>query len=168
MNFSLDSTARAAEIVGAIGVVVGILFVGFEIRGNTVAQQFSATQLLVSEYNAAIMPINDPEFICIYIQGSRDFNGLSQKNKIRFSILLQPVFRNHEQLYYSAMLGTIDPNVYAGFQGHFAAVMQVPGYQQWWAARRDWFGIPFQEHVDRIISDSHSIEPANFGSEECE
>jgi len=168
MNFSLDSTARAAEIVGAIGVVVGILFVGFEIRENTVAQQFSATQLLVSEYNVAITPIIDPEFICIYIQGSRDFNGLSQKNKIRFSILLQPIFRNHEQLYYSAMLETIDPNVYAGFQGHFSAVLQVPGYQQWWAARRDWFGIPFQEHVDRIISDSYSIEPANFAPEECE
>ena len=167
MKLSLDVAAKIAEVVGGVAVVIGLFFVGMEIRGNTVAQQFSATQLLVSEYDAAIMPINDPEFICIYIQGSRDFNGLSQQNKIRFSILLQPVFRNHEQLYYSAMLGTIDPNVYAGFQGHFAAVMQVPGYQQWWAARRDWFGIPFQEHVDRIISDSHSIEPANFGSEEC-
>lgn len=168
MNISLDSTARAAEIVGAIGVVVGILFVGFEIRDNTIAQQFSATQLLVSEYNVAIAPIMDSEFICAYIQGSRDFNSLSQKNKIRFSILLQPVFRNHEQLYYSDMLGIIDPNVYTGFQGHFAAIMQVPGYQQWWAARRNWFGTPFQEHVDKIISDGHSIEPANFGSEECE
>ena len=43
MNLSLDSAAKTAEVIGAIAVVVGLLFVGVEIRGNTVAQQFSAT-----------------------------------------------------------------------------------------------------------------------------
>jgi hypothetical protein len=32
MNFSLDAAAKAAEVVGALAVVVGLLFVGLEIR----------------------------------------------------------------------------------------------------------------------------------------
>ena len=36
MNFSLDAAAKTAEVIGALAVVIGLLFVGLEIRGNTV------------------------------------------------------------------------------------------------------------------------------------
>jgi hypothetical protein len=93
MSFSLDSAAKTSEVVGAIAVIVGLLFVGVEIRENTVAQRFSATQTLVSEYNAAISSINDREFVCIFIRAGNDFTSLSQSDKIRYSILMQPIFR---------------------------------------------------------------------------
>jgi hypothetical protein len=168
MKFSLDSAAKAAEVIGAAAVVIGLLFVGLEIRTNTVAQQFGATQTLVSEYNAAISSINDGEFVCIFIQAGNDFEGLSQANKIRFSILMQPIFRTFEQLHYSALQGTIDSNVYSGFQRQFSAMMQLPGNQQYWAARRNWFGTVFQEYVQGMLANSQSVEPANFSSDGCE
>lgn len=168
MSFSLDSAAKVAEIIGAVAVILGLLVVGFEIRENTVAQQFSATQTLVSEYNNAISSINDREFICIFIRAGNDFTSLSQSDKIRFSILMQPIFRTLEQLHYSNLNGTIDGNVYSGFQRQFQSMMKLPGNRQYWAARRDWFGGEFQGYMDRMISESVSSEPANFASEECD
>ena len=168
MKLTLDSAAKVAEVVGAVAVVVGLLFVVIEIRENTIAQQFSATQTLVSEYNTAVSAINDREFVCIYIRAGNDFQSLSQSDKIRFSILMQPVFRTFEQLHYSDLNGTIDVNVYSGFERQYAAMMQLPGNRQYWAARRDWFGQTFQAYTDRIIADGQTIEPANFESEECE
>ncbi len=171
MKLSLDSASKSAEIIGAISVVVGLLFVGLEIRGNTVAQQFSATQTLVSEYNKAITSINDKEFVCIYLRGSNSFNSLSQSEKIRFSVQLQPIFRTFEQLHYSSLHGTIDSNVHSGFEGQFKSVMQLPGFQGFWAVRRDWFGDTFQEYVDKVVADSQLIEAtqaaANFGLKDC-
>jgi hypothetical protein len=123
MKISLDAGAKVAEIIGAVAVVIGLLFVGLEIRANTLAQQFSATQTLVSEYNTAVSAINDNEFVCIYIDASNDFAGLSQADKIRYSILMQPIFRTFEQLHYSNMQGTIDPNVYSGFRNQFESIM---------------------------------------------
>ncbi len=168
MNLSLDSAAKIGEVIGAIAVVIGLLFVGFEIRGNTIAQQFSATQALVSEYNAAITSINDQEFVCIYIKGSSGFNQLSQRDKIRFSIQMQPIFRTFEQLHYSSLHGTIDRNVHSGFERQFASIMRLSGNQEFWSVRRDWFGHAFQEYVGRVISEDHTVEPANFELEECE
>jgi hypothetical protein len=168
VKFSLDAAAKTAEIVGAVSVVIGLLFVGLEIRGNTVAQQFGATQALVSEYNSAITSINDEDFICIYIQGSSNFAGLTQGDKIRYSIQMQPIFRTFEQLHYSALHGTIDPNVHSGFARQFAAIMLLPGNQQYWAVRRDWFGNTFQEYADNVVANTQSVEPANFALEECE
>ena len=168
MKFSLDSAAKTSEIIGAAAVIIGLVFVVLEIRANTVAQQFSATQTLVSEYNAAVSAINDGEFVCIYISAGSDFLGLSQADKIRYSILMQPVFRTFEQLHYSELHGTIDLNVYSGFQQQFAAMMQLPGNRQYWAARGNWFGPLFQEYVQSVISNSQAIEPANFSGEGCE
>lgn len=168
MSFSLDSAAKTSEIIGAIAVIVGLLFVGAQVRDNTVAQQFSATQTLVSEYNAAISSINDREFVCIFIRAGNDFTSLSQSDKIRFSILMQPIFRTFEQLHYSDLNGTIDKNVYSGFQHQYGAMMKLPGNQQYWAARRDWFGSTFQEFTDEIISNGQNVEPSNFASEKCE
>ena len=175
MGMSLDSSAKVAEVVGAVAVVIGLLFVGFEIRENTVAQQFSATQTLVSEYNSAISAINDREFVCIFIRAGNNFANLSQSDKIRFSILMQPVFRTFEQLHYSDLKGTIDVNVYSGFKRQYAAMMQLPGNQQYWEARRHWFGGTFQEFTDNMIAQGAgmtagnvSAEPSNFATEECE
>ena len=102
-SLSLDSSAKVAEVVSAVAVIVGLLFVGFEVRENTIAQQFSATQTLVSEYNSAISAINDREFVCIFIRAGNDFDSLPQSDKVRFSILMQPVFRTLEQLHYSSL-----------------------------------------------------------------
>jgi hypothetical protein len=172
MAISLDAAAKIGEVVGAMAVVVGLLFVGLEIRGNTVAQQFAATQVLVAEYNAAITSINDSDFICIYIAGSSNFKNLPQKDKIRYSIQMQPIFRTFEQLHYSAMQGTIDSNVHSGFRRQFAAIMKLPGNQQFWSARHDWFGDEFQEYTNEVIAvnksmDPATIAPANFALEEC-
>ena len=167
MSLSLDSVAKMAEVVGAVAVILGLLVVGSEIRGNTVAQQFSATQTLVSEYNESISSINDSEFVCIFIRAGNDFTILSQGDKIRFSILMQPILRTFEQLHYSNLKGTIDANVYSGFQRQLQSMMQLPGNRQYWAARRDWFGGAFQKYMDGIISDDQPAEPANFESEEC-
>lgn len=167
MKFTLDSAAKVADVFGAAAVFVGLFFVVLEIRANTVAQQFSATQTLVSEYNTAVSAINNGEYICIYIRAGNDFLGLSQADKIRYSIQMQPVFRVFEQLHYSSLHGTIDLNVYAGFQEQFAAMMQLPGNRQYWAARRDWFGPLFQEYVQDVLSNSQEIEAANFFGEEC-
>ena len=168
MKISLSKAAQTSEIIGALSVIIGLIFVGLEVRGNTVAQQFSATQALVSEYNEAIASINDEEFVCIYIEASNNFDDLSQNNKIRFSVQMQPIFRTFEQLHYSASHGTIDPNVHLGFDRQFASIMQLPGFRQYWAVRRDWFGDQFQMHVDDVISNHHLVEPANFELEDCE
>jgi hypothetical protein len=168
VRFSLDSAAKVGEITGAIAVIVGLLFVGLEIRVNTLAKEGSATQTLVSEYNKAVSAINDPEFVCIYIRAGSDFSGLSQANKIRYSILMQPIFRVFEQLHYSALQGTIDSNVYSGFQQQFVAIMQLPGNRQYWAVRGSWFGSVFQDYVEDVISNTTGVTPANFSSEECE
>jgi hypothetical protein len=46
--------------------------------------------------------------------------------------------------------------------------MQLPGNQQFWAIRHDWFGVTFQEYAEKVMQENRSVEPANFALEECD
>jgi hypothetical protein len=87
---------------------------------------------------------------------------------IRYSIQMPPIFRTYGQLHYSSLHGTIDQNVHSGLERQFAAIMRLPGNQQYWAARREWFGDAFQEYADSVIAANESSIPANFEIEACE
>jgi hypothetical protein len=85
---------------------------------------------------------------------------------------MQPIFRTFEQLHYSALQGSIDLNIHAGFRRQFAAIMKLPGNQQFWSARHDWYGDEFQAYTNEVIADNKSMQPApvapaNFALEEC-
>ena len=167
-KLSLDTAAKTAEIIAAVSVIVGLFVVVLEIRQNTDAQEFHATQTLVSEYIEATRSINDPEFVCIYASGARDFDSLSQTEKIRYSIQMQGILRTFEQLHYASLEGTIDAEVHEGFRQQFMSIMQLPGNQRYWSMRRSWYGAGFADVVDELIAEGSPEQAAQFEYEECD
>ncbi len=167
-KLSLDTCAKVAEVVAAVSVIVGLFVVVLEIRQNTDAQEFHATQTLVAEYLEATRTINDPEFVCVYARGARDFDALSQTEKIRYSIQMQGILRTFEQLHYASLEGTIDPEVHAGFRQQIMSIMQLPGNQHYWSLRRSWYGQGFGDVVDTLIAEGSPEDAAQFEYEECE
>ena len=166
-KLSLDTAAKTAEVIAAVSVIVGLFVVVLEIRQNTAAQEFHATQTLVSEYLEATRSINDPEFVCVYARGARDFDALSQAEKIRYSIQMQGILRTFEQLHYASLEGTIDPEVHEGFRQQITSIMQLPGNQRYWSMRRSWFGSGFSDVVDNMIAEGSPEQAAQFEYEEC-
>lgn len=46
--------ALVVEIVGGLTVFVGLIFVGFALRQNTLMQRITATQTLVADYDYVV------------------------------------------------------------------------------------------------------------------
>lgn len=66
--------AQVAEIIAGFSILVGLLFVGLELRQNTKAQRVTATQTLVVDYENAIDVMSrNADAACIYVLG---INGL--------------------------------------------------------------------------------------------
>lgn len=119
----LDKAAKTAEIVGAVAVVIGLLFVGLEVRENTQAQRFNNTQSLVSDYNSALQSFIEAEFSCVLMQGYQDFDSLDPLEKIEFSSQTLQFLRVIEQMYYAYLDGSMDAEVFEGFT---AQVRETP------------------------------------------
>src|SRR5438477_10652906 len=82
---TLNDLANIGQIVGALAVVVSLIYVALQIRQNTNAVR-SATAQAVHEHFASwyYLLANDAELSQVAVNGLRDYFSLSETEKARF------------------------------------------------------------------------------------
>ena len=74
---SIQDWAAIGEMVGAIAVVVSLIYVGVQLRQNTLATRVITSQAFVQIHHAAITPIvQEPAFRDIYWRGLAGVSNL--------------------------------------------------------------------------------------------
>ena len=165
----LKKYAQLAEIIGGVAVLVGLLFVGLELRQNTDMQRIKATQTLVVDYeNAVDMVGRTHETACIYVKGINSLDNLNEIERYRFFVLMFHILRAGEQLHYYSLEGMVDARIWRGFERQLDEIFGLPGIQQYWEIRRDWYSDEFQGYVDRVIAAGAVEGIEYFGYEGCE
>ena len=61
----------------------------------------------------------------------------------------------------------VEPRIWRGFERQLADVTTLPGVQQWWSVRRDWFSDEFQAFVDELIATSADRHPRMYPDPTC-
>ena len=163
---NLEKASQWAEVVGALTVVLGLIFVGLEIRQNTKTQQLTTTQALISDYNQSLMTLSDPEMSCFSMRAMSDWRTLTPVEKYRFSTIMLSILRSWEQMYYAGLDGSLDPEVFDGLDRSFRELVMLKGINEYFEDRRAWFGERFQAYIDEI---SQGREPVSgyYGFDGC-
>ncbi|MDX1499161.1 MAG: hypothetical protein R3176_04660 [Woeseiaceae bacterium] len=165
----LKQYALVAEVVGGLAVVVGLVFVGLELRQNTLMQRVTATQALSVNYENAVDALGkDTETACIYVRGIKDLENLNGIERYRFFVLWFHVLRAGEQLHYYSLEGMVDERIWRGYERQLRVIFGYPGVQQYWERRKDWYSDEFQEFVAQLIADAPDADPAAFSFDGCD
>jgi len=160
--------SRIAEFISAAAVVVGLLFVGLELRQNTTVQRITATQVLTAEYADALeVMAYEGEAACIYALGINGLSNLDDVQRLRFFVIMFQIYRSAEQLHYYSLEGMLEPRIWRGFERQLEEITQLPGVQEWWSARHNWFSDEFQSYVDGSMSSGTSVEPQTYQDHAC-
>lgn len=166
--FKSMSKSEIAEIIGAIAVVIGLVFVGLELRQNTTVRRVTATQTLAADYARALDPLAfEADAACIYVRGINGLQNLDDSERLRFFVTLFQIFRSAEQLHYYSVEGMVEPRIWRGFERQVSEVSSLPGVQQWWELRRDWFSDDFQAYLDDLIEQGPVVEPQTYRGHDC-
>jgi len=164
----LEKYALIAEIIGGLAVIVGLIFVGLELRQNTVVQRVTATQTLVADYeNAVDLLTKDERSACIYVRGSNGLENLTGIERYEFFVMWFHLLRAAEQLHYYSLEGMVEQRIWRGFQRQLDEVVRYPGVQQYWQLRRDWYSDEFQEFVDQLLERAPAINSVPLSDEGC-
>lgn len=156
------------EWLSVAAVVVGLVFVGYELRQSTKVQRITATQTLAAEYADALEGMAyDGEAACIYALGINGLANLRDDERLRFFVILFEIFRAAEQLHHYANEGMVEPRIWRGFERQVREVVSLPGVQEWWAVRRMWFSDQFQAFMDSTISSGAIVEPQTYREHAC-
>ena len=156
---TLSEIASISEIVGAVGVIASLIYVGLEVRRNTTALRTQAHESMVSGYIASIARITENASVIARAFPStyEEFSTFSAEDKMVYFSVIFGFFKHFEQMHTHYQRGLIAEDEWDAWSEHVRMQFHQPGVQWWWSMRKNSFLRSFRTYLD-------SSEPSNMVS----
>lgn len=130
MNQKLSDWASIAEIIGAVAIVVSLLFVGIELRySNTLAATESlreGTQIWVDEYKRALASEESTAFMR---KALNEYEDLNEDEKGRFFGSIMGFVAAFDTIYNQYEAGLLREEVFVSIALGYYSLVSMPGSQ---------------------------------------
>lgn len=114
---SLSELANLAEIVGAVAIVISLIYVGQELRSNTAAVKAASLQSITNSSSASMLVVAESgDFAKIRVQGDQDPWQLSDVERLRYVLYQRQMWLHLQNVWTQWKLGVIDDGVWKGYQ----------------------------------------------------
>jgi len=149
-----DAIGAISETIGAIAVVLTLIYLAAQIRRNTESGREAATINAIINFAYGTEELNrDPDMVKIYFDGRKDFHALQQLERQRFGLFLTTIFHRFEIVLHQTRQGKIDEQAVDYMSGQMKSVFEGSGTREWWKGSRYQFKQEFQEYGDALISE---------------
>ena len=151
----LESLANLGEIVGAVAVVVSLIYLAVQIRQNTQAQRtenFSRALDRVAAMQAALS--RDSETSALFAKGVADPSALTRAERIQFTWAMYELFGAFEFMFLAAKTKSIPEDIWQRWSSAVAFWLSFAGVKTWWHARPIPFTDSFTSFVDALLEDN--------------
>jgi hypothetical protein len=107
-----EAISAIGQLVGALAVVVSLIYLAREVRSNARATRQAAMRSTLDSFNRLHQQLTDhPDLGGLYYRGLDDFESLEGLDRARFNWLMHQVFRNVEDIYHEHLERHLDPRV---------------------------------------------------------
>ena len=146
---TLEQLSFLAQIVGAVGVLASLIFVGLQIRQNTQSQHVVAVESLAAAIAAINVPLMEsPMLGTALAKAVKDWGSASHDERVVAHYFLFSFFKLHEQAWYQHKSRVLDPGQWIGWENLIRVYYHSPGIKQvWWPSRREAFSPQFQAYL---------------------
>src|SRR5215831_17600046 len=117
MNHAVNWEAISAigQIVGAIAVVISLIYLAREVRRNARATRDASERSMSDRISRIIQQLSShPETRELYYRGIHDYESLEGADLVGFGVFMLEIFRSNEELYYQLLEGKLDPRLWSG------------------------------------------------------
>ena len=117
MKLTLGNLAHLAEIIGAVAIVISLIYVGQELNANTAAVQASSLQAVTNASSASMLAVVENEdFARIRVQAMRDPAQLSETEQLRWFLYQRQMWLHFQNVWQQWELGTLDNGIWEGYE----------------------------------------------------
>lgn len=114
---SWDAIGAVAELLGAVGVIASLFYLGAQVRQNTKSLRASSYHAVVTNLSNLSGSIGlSPPGSDLFIRGLSDFSTLDPHEQRQCTLLLVSLFRNYEDIFYQFDQGMVDESVWGGWE----------------------------------------------------
>ena len=146
---TITELGALGEFVGAIAVVVTLVYLAMQIKQNTAALKLSTARDTTADLaDINLMPAEHAEFAELFLRGVQDYEALDGAEKLRLFGYFHKFCRTYENVHYQYMHNALEGDLYQGITNQFMALMSMPGARVYWQQRKSWYNPGFQAYVD--------------------
>jgi hypothetical protein len=143
-----EAISAIGQMVGAIAVVISLIYLAREIRRNArLARQSSLDTLNMVAGQLA----QNPRLAQLFDRGIRDLKSLEGADRVSFEAFMLQWFHIFAEMYHQHLEGHLDPRVWREVETPMRDLINArPGIQAWWRLYSKWFGEEFVNYVNQI------------------
>ena len=147
-----NAVGAIAELLGAIGVILSLVYLSVQIRQNTRSLR-RASERQGSEKNAiALRCLADySELFTGDRLGFDRLANLEPAERTRFDMIWGMWMQAAEQTFADVREGIQAPEYAAPYRDLIRDLFATSGGGQWWSEHRSWYSASFQRDVDQLM-----------------
>jgi hypothetical protein len=146
-----EAISAIGQIVGAIAVVVSLIYLAREVRSSAHAAQLASRHSMEDIFIRWSQQLADNQNLReLYYRGLHDFESLEGTDLVGFAQVMLQLFRAYEEAYYGHLEGDVDPRLWRGWEAAMRDINGYPGVQGWWRSRSHWFHEDFAKHINQL------------------
>jgi len=155
-----EAIGASAELLGAIGVIASLVYLGRQIQAssenvsqNTKAlisnRDISSMEFALSNYSPQI---ENAEVAALMMKGHSNPQDLNDLERYRFNFVMAASFESHQTMFLQHSGSSVSPELWDYYSRQFDGFCRSPGVVQWWEHSRGRFDSEFAQYIDRKIS----------------
>ena len=141
-----------AQALAAVATVIGLFFVGYQIRQDTRATRAAAHHSVSDSLNEMNrMFAESADLTKIWLTGMQDRKALSPEDRWRFDSVMRAYMHVCETMFVQSELRSGDDSIHLAEEEGIRTVMTSPGSREWWDENPYGFGPEFRSYVAGLV-----------------
>jgi len=134
-----DAIGSIAELLGAAGVIVSLIYLSYQIKTNTKTIRASAakdTYMAWSEFNKELSEHPDRIVIDRMWKPDSNWSDFSEEHQICLGFVCRSIIERFEAEYSLYEAGLLKPEVWEKHKVYCGSFIRLPAVSTWWESER--------------------------------
>jgi len=148
----LQNLGNLGEFIGAIGVVISLVYLARQMIQNTDSVRAASFNSMVqNSIRLTEHTFRDPEFAAFLIRAQDAPDELNREERLRWDSYMTAVYRHFGNLQYSHRVGTLDHQMWEAYRATLKDHLRIPTWSGWFLENRHVFSTALGEQVDEAL-----------------
>ncbi len=158
-QFTLQDLGSLGEFVGALGVVISLIYLAQQMRQNTTSvRAASFNSMTENSIRLLEYAIRDGDFTDFLHRAESNPSTLSPNEMVRWNAYMTAVYRHFGNLVYQYRVGALDRQMWQSYRDTLKQHLSTPSWRAWFEENRAMFSSSLVDLVDRIASELEAEE----------
>ena len=150
---------QGLSILANVGVIIGIIFLAYELRQNTQAIKLNAVQFQASEEAEFNRLFTNPAIANVRVMLEENgYDSLSREQQLQMYGAVQSFLRIQQGLYYQLQQGGLDPTYWTGRQRQLVQLFKRSEFLGVWKQEGYAYDDTFRDYIDNVVIPQASRE----------